>query len=74
MQEFIVTGRLPGTDFVITFHDVVVFVAVAAGSIMLWQIYRHLRIESTKKNNADASTEHEQAAVDYNVSSSHLQA
>ena len=42
MQEFIVSGRIPGTNFYITFQGFIAVLAVIAGMVMLYNVYRHI--------------------------------
>lgn len=42
MQEFIVTGQVPGTNITLTFDGVLSMVCVIVGIILLYSVYRHL--------------------------------
>lgn len=48
MQEFIVTGQVPGTEIYITFESIVAFVAIATGIYMLWAVVRSILAHSDK--------------------------
>lgn len=41
MLNFVVSGRIPGLGLTVTFHDIVVMLAVAAGTLMLLSVYKH---------------------------------
>ena len=48
MQEFIVTGQIPGTEIYITFESIVAFVAITTGVYMLWAVVRSILAHSDK--------------------------
>ena len=48
MQEFIVTGQVPGTEIYITFESIVAFVAIITGVYMLWAVVRSILAHSDK--------------------------
>lgn len=45
MQEFIVTGQIPGTNVTLTFNDILSIICVIVGAILLYSVVKHVRLQ-----------------------------
>lgn len=51
MQEFIVTGQIPGTSVTLTFNDILSIICVIVGAILFYSVFKHIRAQQPELKN-----------------------